>query len=196
MENNSDLIAKLKLIGLLMNGDKINTKYMVVQPAGFTTKVSRTFYKDDRQDTLDFLISTIQKSFDLLATQIDIKKDKNALCNIFSINIVKDLKKSIEGLQHLKYTYDDDKLFICKIDFLIEDTEAKIQDFIFQNKKIFNDVIFSEVQDIDTKTIQQLTNTNVLEKKESSMETPLIQRVEHEKPKPSGLKSIISKQLD
>jgi hypothetical protein len=137
MEN--DLIAKLKLIGILSNGDKINTKYMIVQPGNdIITKISRTLYKDDRQDTLEFLTSTVQKSFELMSIQTDKNKDKNTLCNIFALNIYKDLNLSIEGLQRLKKTYEDDKLFTCKLECLIEDTQAKLKDYFVQNTDLFN----------------------------------------------------------
>lgn len=173
MEVNSDLIARLKLIGLLNKGDKIDTKYMVVQPCGIITKIARSLGKDDRYDTLEFLNITIQKSFELLTSQLDVKKDKNALCNMFAINIVKDLKKSIDGINHLKDTYDNDKLFICKLDFLSEEVQVKIQDFIAQNKKIFNDSLIAEIEQ-EVRDAEAVKKEELKNDKEDVMSTPAL----------------------
>ena len=51
-----DNISKLKFIGKLKKGDKINIKYMVVQQNNLITKLNRTLYNvDNRTNTLNFI---------------------------------------------------------------------------------------------------------------------------------------------
>ena len=43
-------------------------------------------------------------------------------------NILSDLRNTKVGLLNLKETYIDDVMFVCKIDALIEETDAKLAD--------------------------------------------------------------------
>lgn len=129
----NDIIPKLKFIGKIQKGDKINVKYMYVQPEGIFTTISRSLFKvDDRANTLIFVNNTIKKSFELLLNNIDSQKQfDKILCQ----NITSDLKKSKSGLMNLRETYNTDIMFCCKMDTFIEEVEAKIQDL--ENKYEF-----------------------------------------------------------
>lgn len=178
--DHSELISRLKFIGKIQRGDKINVKHMFIQPESFITKLSRTLFNiDDRANTFIFLTSILGKSFDLLTAQlentrepptnrgnifrgdeeqpVDIdpqggrsgkkgkprgmdiesvlplrgyevqpRKDSSSYSNILSINLSQDLRNSIVGLKNLKLTYEDDKLFCCKMDVMLEEVSARI----------------------------------------------------------------------
>jgi hypothetical protein len=126
--DNYDIITKLKLIGMIGSGDKLNVRCLGVQSDSFITSIRRTFQKEDRVNTITFISQIINKSFELLLS-LKSESSRNSLPLILSANLLKDLKKSICGIQNLKDTYHDDKLFICRLDFIIEDIEAKIKDF-------------------------------------------------------------------
>lgn len=124
MNTNDDIIPKLKFISRLNKGDKINVKNMYIQPNNFINKISRSFiHIDDRTNTLMFINNTIKKGFDLFLQHID---SNNPFDNILCQNILCDLKNSINGLLNLKETYDDDVMFVCKIDSLIEEIDARL----------------------------------------------------------------------
>ena len=124
MNTNEDIVPKLKFISRLNKGDKINVKNLYIQPNNFINKISRSFiHIDDRTNTLIFVINTVKKGFDLFLQHID---NKNPFDNILCQNILYDLKNSINGLLNLKETYVDDIMFVCKIDSLIEEIEAKL----------------------------------------------------------------------
>ena len=126
MNTNVDIIPKLKFISRLNKGDKINVKNLYIQPNNFFNKISRSFiHIDDRTNTLIFVNNTVKKGFDLFLQHIE---SPNPFDNILCQNILCDLKNSINGLLNLKETYGDDIMFICKIDSLIEEIQARLID--------------------------------------------------------------------
>ena len=42
METDKEVISRLKFIGKVQKGEKINVKYMFIQPEGIITRISRT----------------------------------------------------------------------------------------------------------------------------------------------------------
>jgi hypothetical protein len=124
MNTNDDIIPKLKFISRLNKGDKINVKNLYIQPNNFINKISRSFiHIDDRTNTLMFVNNTIKKGFELFLKHID---SSNPFDNIVCQNLLYDLKNSTNGLINLKETYADDIMFICKIDSLIEEINARL----------------------------------------------------------------------
>lgn len=124
MNTNDDIIPKLKFISRLNKGDKINVKNLYIQPNNFINKISRSFiHIDDRTNTLIFVNNTIKKGFELFLQHID---SANPFDNILCQNILYDLKNAINGLLNLKETYGEDIMFVCKIDSLIEEIEARL----------------------------------------------------------------------
>ena len=73
--------------------------------------------------------NTIKKGFELYLQHVD---NPSPFDIILCQNIVADLKNSKNGMLNLKETYSDDIMFVCKIDALIEETDAKLTDI--QNK--------------------------------------------------------------
>lgn len=132
MNTNDDIIPKLKFISRLNKGDKINVKNLYIQPNNFINKISRSFiHIDDRTNTLIFVNNTIKKGFDLFLQHIE---SNNSFDTILCQNILFDLKNSINGLLNLKETYGDDIMFVCKIDSLIEEIDARLIEIVNKYK--------------------------------------------------------------
>ena len=124
MESNSETISKLKLIGKLQNGDKLNTKYVFIQKDGFLTRLSRYFYyQDNRQNTINFVRNTIYSTFTLIIT---LKKSNKRYDNLILLNIVEDLESAKQGMVNLKNTYADDIKFCCDLETLLEAVEVEL----------------------------------------------------------------------
>jgi hypothetical protein len=70
-----------------------------------------------------FVNNTIKKGFELFLKHIE---NNNPFDNILCQNLLYDLKNSTNGLINLKETYSDDIMFICKIDALIEEINARL----------------------------------------------------------------------
>ncbi len=126
MNTNDDIIPRLKFISRLKKGDKINVKNLYIQPNNFYNRIDRSFFNvDDRTNTLIFVQTTIKKGFELFNTHIAMV---NPYDKILCGNLLCDLRNTKVGLLNLKETYIDDVMFVCKIDALIEETDAKLSD--------------------------------------------------------------------
>ena len=127
MDTTQDIISKLKFIGKIKKGEKINTRHMYVQPNGFGTSLSRTFVnQDNRGNALSFCQETIYRSFELLVTyeRSLAKTDKQLFKNMLD-----DLQSAMSGLNNLKYTYINDTKFCCDMDTLLQTINAKLINF-------------------------------------------------------------------
>jgi hypothetical protein len=124
MESNSETISKLKLIGKLQNGDKLNTKYVFIQKDGLFTRLSRWIYwQDNRANTINFVRNTIYSTFSMIVT---LKKTNKRYDNLILLNIIEDLEQAKGGMINLKNTYADDIKFCCDIETLLESIEVEL----------------------------------------------------------------------
>ena len=124
MESDKEVISRLKFIGKIQKGEKINVKYMFVQPEGIATRISRTLInQDNRQNTLNFVRSTIYRVFEIIRSYSSSNTEsKRHIC----IHIIKDLQQSTNGLVNLKDTYLSDIKFCCDIDTILQEINAKL----------------------------------------------------------------------
>lgn len=149
MESNRETISRLKFIGKIQIGDKVNIKSMFIQPDGLITQLFRSINQDNRSKTLIFLQDTINKTFEILKCY---EKTTNIAEQIMCKNLVTDLKNSKAGLQNLKETYYLDMKFICDIDTLIQTIDAKLLDIstnsLFENPPPFPSNLFHDKPEI------------------------------------------------
>jgi hypothetical protein len=126
MESHKEVISKLKFIGKLQKGEKINAKLLYVQQEGIVTQLARTLLQDNRTKTLSFVQDTINKSFELI-TYYDRSNrvSERIMCN----NLIDDLKKSKSGIVNLKDTYVDDIKFCCDLETLLQMIDAKLIEY-------------------------------------------------------------------
>lgn len=126
MESDKEVISRLKFIGKVQKGEKINVKYMFVQPEGIVTRISRTLiHQDNRSNTLNFVRSTISRTFEIISTYSSSpKQSQRHIC----FHVITDLKNAKNGLANLKDTYLDDIKFTCDIDTLIQEINAKLNE--------------------------------------------------------------------
>ena len=141
MNTEQEILSRLKFIGKVKKGEKINTHHMYVQPEGFLTNLKRTFWiHDNRSNTLTFIQDTISRSFELLLTYERSEKDTEKL---LAEKIVKDLRMASIGLQNFKNTYFVDTKFCCDIDTIIEHIAAKLNQY--PQQEVHNDFDVNEV---------------------------------------------------
>lgn len=120
----SEIISKLKFIGKLQKGEKINVKYLYVQPTNWFTRLSRTFYlTDNRMNAFNFIESTINRSFEIVTVN---RQNKTTTSEKLIETITLDLREAITGITNFKDTYKDDVMFCCKLDTLIENIMYRI----------------------------------------------------------------------
>jgi len=126
MESDKEVISRLKFIGKVQKGEKINVKYMFVQPEGIATRISRTLInQDNRQNTLNFVRTTVNRIFEIINTYSSSHKESQRhIC----AHIIQDLKTSKNGLRNLKETYLSDIKFCCDMDTILQDIDAKLSE--------------------------------------------------------------------
>jgi hypothetical protein len=142
MENNEEVIARLKFIGHIEKDEKINVKHVNRQPNTLYTKFSRSIlYPDNRANSLKFVRDVILRSFEIIEHLLHHKD------TLVSQGIVTDLIKAKQGMLNLKYTYTDDTKFCCDIDVLIEQVASKLTSLkehhldLFENTETKNQIV-------------------------------------------------------
>ena len=114
-----ETISRLKFIGSLRNGDKINVAgHHFVQQSGIATSISRTLiYPDNRANMIMFCQQTVNSSFEILAMyeSMDLSQKKHLYTNL-----LEDLEQAIVGLSNLRYTYITDVKLACDMETLIQ----------------------------------------------------------------------------
>ena len=124
MDSNKEIVSRLKFIGRIQKGEKINTRHMYVQQDGFTTMISRTFLnQDNRANCLSFIQDTISKAFELLSLYERSDRDSDMM---ICLNIVNDIQNAKVGINNIKDTYMIDIKFTCDLDTLLEFIDARL----------------------------------------------------------------------
>jgi hypothetical protein len=124
MDTNKEIVSRLKFIGRIQKGEKINTRHMYVQQDGLTTTISRTFInQDNRANCLSFIQDTISKAFELLSLYERSDRESDIL---ICLNIVKDIQNAKVGINNIKETYMVDVKFTCDLDTLMEFIDARL----------------------------------------------------------------------
>lgn len=123
----NDVMSKLKFIGKIQKGEKINVKYLYVQPINWLTKISRTFYAtDNRLNAYNFIESTIYRCFEIITVN---KQTKSMFNSKINENILTDIQEALTGIENLKDTYSHDTMFCCKLDTLLDYIRFKLSEY-------------------------------------------------------------------
>jgi hypothetical protein len=136
MNSDDDVISKLKFIGKIQKGEKINIRNISIQPDGLYTSLIRSFITlDNRKNTLNFIRNTVTRSFQLL--HLYINSGTTASKNLCS-NLILDIQKSKAGITNLKITYSSDVMLCCQLDTIIQEIEAIQSEIEEKYPEIFN----------------------------------------------------------
>jgi hypothetical protein len=150
IENNEEIISRLKFIGHIQKDEKINVRFVNRQPNNWITAVKRSFFwHDSRDNALKFIKLVISRSFEII--DLSIRKMDVYIAR----NIIADLCKAKTGLLNLRYTYIDDTKFCCDIDVLIEKISANLRDIEKNYPELLN-----ETQNIKLKSVNEEESRN------------------------------------
>jgi len=120
MESDNEVISRLKFISKIQKGEKINVKYMFVQPEGIITRLSRTlYYHCNRTNTLNFITNTIRATLQIIS-----RCRKSDTDHLLCKNIITDLQESKKGIVNLKNTYIDDLKIGCDLDTVLQEIDS------------------------------------------------------------------------
>ena len=135
--NTSEIISKIKFIGRIQKGEKINVRNMCVQQNNWITKISRTFFTcDDRINAFHFVENIMKRAFEIISlNRTSLKISDTCLVS----NMIADIKESIKGIENLKEAYASDIMYCCKLDTLIQDTNSRLTELEMTQSSLFND---------------------------------------------------------
>lgn len=134
MENNEEIISKLKFIGHIQKNQRFNSKYFTVQQSdSLWTKISRTlFYPDNRANALICIRHVVTRAFEIIDGMLH---KKNVL---ESKQMISDMLKARQGMLNIKYTYKDDTKFCCDMDVLIQKIFVHLKNLEDNNPELFS----------------------------------------------------------
>jgi hypothetical protein len=124
-----ELITQLDFVSRIEIGFKVNVKSnSIIEAASSYGSVSRYIFGESRQETINFINHVITR-----VIEITPKEDPNTqLC------LVDSLRKSIEGINNLKITYEKDIFYVAKLSSEIIRIEHFIK-WISEHSQIDND---------------------------------------------------------
>jgi len=134
-EGKDDVLAKLKFIGTLKAGEKIDVNYRSIESYSIITSFKRLIYGDGRNATYNFFTETInetKKIIDSCKTEDDIYTRNSALSY---------LAQAIQGIKATKQTYIEDKMFGCKLDITMDN----ILEYLLKFRNILKDEEFKDI---------------------------------------------------
>lgn len=126
-ESVRDMISKLKFISKIREDEKIDVKRMFIVKPDPASIIHRTLIsRETRDDTYDFLKTTIDQAISMISLYIG---EKITFNSAIAKMLVENLKNTREGLENIGKTYEKvgDLNFVCKINSLIETMNVKIQ---------------------------------------------------------------------
>ena len=135
-DSQQETITKLKFLGRISKGEKINVKELSLQTESWITSVSRTaWYVDNRNNTMTFIQNITSAGFSLLQLLLS---SENIGDNQLAKTVLEDLTKAQEGIGNLKTTYSDDTYFCCSIDTYVQTIKARISQLKTTNPELFS----------------------------------------------------------
>ncbi len=136
-ERNRETLTHLKFIGTFQPGEKINTRSLSIEPNNILTPIMRRIFGEGRDATYQFLVNTIERTFEIIQFQVVSTRMSDKLQ---AQNTVCDLIKAIHGLKNLQKTYKDDKLFTCNLESLIETIHSRLSELQSQYPDVIKEV--------------------------------------------------------
>jgi hypothetical protein len=134
MDRQREIITKLKFIGTFQAGEKIDVNNLRIEDKTLFTPLKRLFFGEGRDKTFNFLSLTIERSIEIIQNYVLSDRISE---RIYCSNLINDLFKAVVGLKNIQETYREDKMFVCNIDILIENVDAKLTEI----KERFPDIM-------------------------------------------------------
>lgn len=123
-----DVVSKLRFISKIREGEKLDIQSLQMVPADhWFSKLYRSLFSrgESRDSTFKFVVKVIGEAFELISKYI---YQNEILYTQTVIEILKALEESKAGLINLIRTYHDDRMYISRIDTLINTIDTKTSD--------------------------------------------------------------------
>ena len=126
-----NIVSKLKFISKVQIGEKIDTQSLTISYPNFYTKLYRSLFSrgECRNTTFEFMNNTIDSAFELINKYISTEKCDSYENNVYYSKIkeiIDSLESSRDGMINIIETYQNDRMYVSKIDTLIKSMNVKI----------------------------------------------------------------------
>ena len=139
MKNLEELILNLTTIGRLREGDKLSVYYgrFYITPHGYFRSIRRYFNGQNRNDTIDYISTTINYSLVYARSLINNCKREEGVYDLSNLNInerqelislYNTLKNCVTGLNELGNSYSDDRSTLSLLDVIRTNVETFLND--------------------------------------------------------------------
>lgn len=134
-ENQQTTITRLKFLGRVNKGEKINVKEMTLQSEGYVTALSRSvWFVDNRNNSVSFIQNTVQAAFTLVGL---LSKSGSVSDLELAKAVVRDIGSAKIGINNLKTTYSEDTFFCCSVDTYVQTIDARLLDIRGKQPALF-----------------------------------------------------------
>lgn len=124
MESDEDILSKLKFLTHVQKNQKIDTINCQLYSNNSFTAIYRTVRRDDaRSKALSFVNHVLNRSFDILKKHLQENKSSSSVQISAIINDLGRLKISLENL---KFTYQEDIYFQCRLETTSQSISARL----------------------------------------------------------------------
>ena len=130
-----DILAKLKFISKIKQDEKMDISSMTLSPNNWPTSLYRTILArgESKEKTLEFIRNVVGDAFDMSLRYL---KMKDNFFRDIGFLIIKSLVECKPGIDNLNKTYSDDRMFVSKVEALVQILDTKISN-LNRHVKIF-----------------------------------------------------------
>jgi hypothetical protein len=122
-ESTQEVLSRLKFIGTLQAGERVDVHNQCIENNTILTGVKRMFYGEGREATYAFFTNTIERAFAILYSLVATEKlGDRMVCS----HILQDMMKAMNGIKNMQITYQTDKKFMCNLETLVQAVQAKM----------------------------------------------------------------------
>lgn len=121
-----DIMSKLLFVSKIKKGERLDVQNLQLEQTNMITSVYRTIFmrgSESRNKTLNFITELVNESLNVANKCIH---SSNKFQSEVGNSLLDSLLQSKEGIQNLTETYKDDRMFVSKIETLLNILDKKI----------------------------------------------------------------------
>lgn len=123
-KNIEDLISNLIFISKIQVNEVLDVESMTLMKVGWMTTFYRTFYtNENRYKTLNFLKDIVNEAENISSTYI---QNSDIYTRKIGYTILESLDKSKNGIINICKTYETDRMFVSKVETLLNRIDTNI----------------------------------------------------------------------
>lgn len=124
-----DVITKLKFVSKLQKNEKIDLRTFTIVPVDYwTSRFYRAlFARDESRDaTREFIRGLIDSALTLARMYLEKESSEHFEMGLLLLTTV---EETSPGIENLKSTYEDDRMFVSSMETIVERYRAKITNY-------------------------------------------------------------------